>query len=106
MTYCVGMKMDDGIVMVSDSRTNAGLDNVSTYKKMFSYSVGDRCIVIVTSGNLSTSQHVYKTLQNDLNTNNPSNSLNICKNFDDIADMLDKYHGIIRKLMAYHLILI
>ena len=42
MTYCVGMKMDDGIVMVSDSRTNAGLDNVSTYKKMFTYSVGDR----------------------------------------------------------------
>ena len=86
MTYCVGMKMDDGIVMISDSRTNAGLDNVSTYKKMFSYSVGDRCIVIVTSGNLSTSQHVYKTLQNDLNSNNPTNSLNICKNFDDIAD--------------------
>ena len=35
MTYCVGMKMNDGIVMASDSRTNAGLDNVSTYKKMF-----------------------------------------------------------------------
>ena len=47
MTYCVGMKMDDGIVMVSDSRTNAGLDNVSTYKKMFTYSVGDRSIIIL-----------------------------------------------------------
>ncbi|MFL2730900.1 MAG: hypothetical protein ACJ0FN_01020 [Gammaproteobacteria bacterium] len=55
--------MKDGIVMASDSRTNAGLDNVSTYKKMFTYAVGDRCIVIVTSGNLSTSQHVFKTLK-------------------------------------------
>ena len=82
MTYCVGMKMDDGIVMVSDSRTNAGLDNVSTYKKMFTYSVGDRSIIIVTSGNLSTSQHVYKALENDVNSPNPENSLNLCKNFD------------------------
>ena len=88
MTYCVGMKMDDGIVMVSDSRTNAGLDNVSTYKKMFTYSVGDRSIIIVTSGNLSTSQHVYKTLENDINSSNPKNSLNLCKNFDEIADYI------------------
>ena len=86
MTYCVGMKMDDGIVMVSDSRTNAGLDNVSTYKKMFTYSVGDRSIIIITSGNLSTSQHVYKTLENDINSSNPKNSLNLCKNFDEIAN--------------------
>ena len=90
MTYCVGMKMNDGIVMASDSRTNAGLDNVSTYKKMFTYSVGDRSIIIVTSGNLSTSQHVFKTLKNDLNSNNPINSLNLCKNFDEIADYVGK----------------
>ena len=62
--------------MASDSRTNAGLDNVS-YKKMFTYSVGDRSIIIVTSGNLSTSQHVYKTLENDINSSNPENSLNL-----------------------------
>ena len=78
--------MGDGIVMVSDSRTNAGLDNVSTYKKMFTYSVGDRSIIIITSGNLSTSQHVYKTLENDINSSNPKNSLNLCKNFDEIAN--------------------
>ena len=85
MTYCVGMKMNDGIVMVSDSRTNAGLDNVSTYKKMFTYSVGDRSIIIVTSGNLSTSQHVFKTLESDIDSSNPLTSLNLCKNFDEIA---------------------
>ena len=81
MTYCVGMKMNDGIVMASDSRTNAGLDNVSTYKKMFTYSVGDRSIIIVTSGNLSTSQHVYKTLE--------------------LQIMLVKYHSITQKQMGY-----
>ena len=86
MTYCVGMKTNDGIVMASDSRTNAGLDNVSTYKKMFTFSVGDRSIIIVTSGNLSTSQHVFKTLENDINSDNPKNSLNLCKNFDEIAN--------------------
>ena len=52
MTYCIGIKTNEGLVVASDSRTNAGLDNYSTYKKMFSYSVGDRCIVILTSGNL------------------------------------------------------
>ena len=88
MTYCVGMKMKDGIVMASDSRTNAGLDNVSTYKKMFTYAVGDRCIVIVTSGNLSTSQHVFKTLRNDLDSKSPLASLNTCNNFDEIADYI------------------
>ena len=77
--------MNDGIVMVSDSRTNAGLDNVSTYKKMFTYSVGDRSIIIVTSGNLSTSQHVFKTLENDIDSSKSTN-LNLCKNFDEIAE--------------------
>ena len=91
MTYCVGMKMNDGIVMASDSRTNAGLDNVSTYKKMFTFSVGDRSIIIVTSGNLSTSQHVFKTLENDINSDNPKNSLNLCKILMKLQTMLVKF---------------
>ena len=88
MTYCVGMKMDEGLVFASDSRTNAGLDNYSTYKKMFSYSVGDRTIVILTSGNLSTSQYVYNTLNEHLKTKEFVTSLNTCKNFDEIADYI------------------
>ena len=53
MTYCIGIKANDGIVFASDSRTNAGLDNVNIYSKMFTYDVGDRSIIIVTSGNVS-----------------------------------------------------
>ena len=58
MTYCIGIKTKDGIVVASDSRTNAGLDNVNIYSKMFTHDVGDRTILIVTSGNLGTSQAV------------------------------------------------
>ena len=35
MTYCVGLLLNDGLVMLSDTRTNAGLDNIATYRKMF-----------------------------------------------------------------------
>ena len=48
MTYCVGIKASNGIVFASDSRTNAGLDNVNIYSKMFIHDVGDRIIIIVT----------------------------------------------------------
>ena len=57
MTYCVGLLLNDGIVCLSDTRTNAGLDNISTYRKMFTFTVpGDRAIVIMTSGSLSVTQ--------------------------------------------------
>ena len=55
---------------------------------MFSFAVGDRCIVILTSGNLSTSQHVFKTIQKDVDAKNPPISLNTCNNFDEIADYI------------------
>ena len=66
MTYCIGIKTKDGIVVASDSRTNAGLDNVNIYSKMFTHDVGDRTILIVTSGNLGTSQAVFKSIEKDL----------------------------------------
>ena len=52
MTYCLAIKVDEGMVFASDSRTNAGLDDYNSYSKMFTYSVGDRCVVLITSGNL------------------------------------------------------
>ena len=80
MTYCVGIKAQDGIVFASDSRTNAGLDNVNIYSKMFVHDVGDRSVIIVTSGNFGTSQAVYKSIENDLKGDNAIN-LNTCKDF-------------------------
>ena len=66
MTYCVGIKTKEGVVLASDSRTNAGLDNVNIYSKMLTYDVGDRTVIIVTSGNLGTSQAVFKSIENDI----------------------------------------
>ena len=51
MTYCIGINVNEGMVFASDSRTNAGLDNINVYTKMLNYAVGDRNLVIVTSGN-------------------------------------------------------
>lgn len=57
MTYCVGMKLDAGLVLLSDTRTNAGLDNISTYRKMFFFEEpGERVIAIMTAGSLSVTQ--------------------------------------------------
>ena len=57
MTYCVGLKLDAGIVMMSDTRTNAGLDNISRFRKMFTWDVpGDRVLVACCAGNLSITQ--------------------------------------------------
>ncbi|HTD06922.1 peptidase [Undibacterium sp.] len=59
MTYCVGMRLDEGLVFLSDSRTNAGVDQVGTFRKMSVFeNPGDRMIVLMTAGNLSISQSI------------------------------------------------
>ncbi len=64
MTYCVGIKLDAGLVFLSDSRTNAGLDQISTYRKMMVYEkADDRFMVMLSAGNLSISQSVREILQ-------------------------------------------
>ncbi|MEQ1808245.1 MAG: proteasome-type protease [Burkholderiaceae bacterium] len=64
MTYCIGIKLDAGLVFLSDSRTNAGLDQISTFRKMMVYeATGDRLMVMLSSGNLSISQSVREILQ-------------------------------------------
>ena len=90
MTYCIGIKAQDGLVFASDSRTNAGLDNVNIYSKMMTYDVGDRTIIIVTSGNLATSQAVFKSLEKDIKNKDSSLSLNTCKDFEQIASYIGK----------------
>ena len=64
MTYGVGIKLNAGLVFLSDSRTNAGVDNISTFRKMIVYEKpGDRFMVLLSSGNLSISQSVREILQ-------------------------------------------
>ncbi len=69
MTYCVGLLLDAGLVLLSDTRTNAGLDNISTYTKMFTFEQpGERVIVIMTAGSLSVTQTTLSRLQEAIDT--------------------------------------
>ena len=66
MTYCCAIKINEGMVFLSDSRTNAGLDAISTFRKMLIYErAGDRFMVMLSAGNLSISQSVREILQTE-----------------------------------------
>ena len=63
MTYCCGILVRDGLVVIADTRTNAGLDNVSTFRKLHVFGIpGQRIMALASSGNLSVSQSVVSTL--------------------------------------------
>jgi len=63
MTYCVGMMLKAGLVFMSDTRTNAGVDNVSTFRKMVTWDVpGERALTLMSAGNLATTQAVVSLL--------------------------------------------
>ena len=66
MTYCCAIKVNQGMVFLSDSRTNAGVDAISTYRKMLVYErPGDRFMVMLSAGNLSIAQSVREILQTE-----------------------------------------
>lgn len=74
MTYCLAVKVDGGLVFASDSRSNAGVDYVTTYSKMHTFGVaGERLFVLLTAGNLATSQAVINQLQRDIDTDQAVN---------------------------------
>ena len=89
MTYCVGIKVNEGMVFASDRRTNAGLDNFNSYSKMYVHKGIDRNIIILTSGNLATSQAVFNSITKDLEDDKNGNNLNNLFNLNEIA----KYIG-------------
>lgn len=73
MTYCVGMRLDAGLVFLSDSRTNAGVDQVGTFRKMSVFeNPGDRMMVLMTAGNLSISQSIRELVSEHLSADGRS----------------------------------
>jgi putative proteasome-type protease len=90
VTYCVGLKVGAGMVFASDSRTNAGFDQISTFRKMIVYErPGDRFMVMLSSGNLSITQSVREILQTE-NLGNGSDGTTIwnAKSMFDAARVL------------------
>jgi putative proteasome-type protease len=86
MTYCLAIELEEGLVFCSDSRTNAGPDRVSTYSKMHRFSVPyERTLVVLTAGNLATSQAVISRMQRDLEEEAEFNIFS-ARYVSDIAD--------------------
>jgi putative proteasome-type protease len=85
MTYCLGILSRFGLVMAADSRTNAGVDYISTYQKLFDFSQpGERVVVICTSGNLSATQAVLTWLRKDIK-NQEAATLHSLPNLYEVA---------------------
>lgn len=75
MTYCVGIKLNQGLVLLADTRTNAGVDNISRVKKLFTWQVpGERAIAMMTAGNLAITQAVISEINERLDAPNPNES--------------------------------
>ncbi|MFO1033861.1 MAG: proteasome-type protease [Hyphomicrobiales bacterium] len=67
MTYCVGMLLKNGLVMAADTRTNAGVDNVGKFKKLYTWAFpGDRVFVLLTAGNLAVTQAVVSNVSEQM----------------------------------------
>lgn len=96
MTYCVGLLLDSGLVMASDSRTNAGVDHVATFPKMSVFSNdGERLLVLLTSGNLAISQAVVSRLKKAIAENEEPN-------LHTVTDMFEAARLVGEALRAVH----
>ena len=91
MTYCVGFSLDSGLVFASDSRTNAGVDYVTTYSKMHLFTPApDRLFVILSAGNLATTQEVINHIQRDIDYPTGAPSLTNVKYLFEAAEYVGK----------------
>lgn len=83
MTYCVAMCLDAGLVFLSDSRTNAGVDHINSFRKMTVIErPGDRVLVLMTAGNLSISQSVVNILRERIDRGDQDNLCNVANLFE------------------------
>lgn len=96
MTYCVGLLLEAGLVMASDSRTNAGVDQIATYPKMTLFSQpGERVLVVMTAGNLAISQAVIGRLNHDI-------ADGVLPNLHSVTNMFDAARVVGDALRAIH----
>jgi putative proteasome-type protease len=90
MTYCVAISVNDGLVLCSDSRTNAGVDQVSTYSKMHCFGQpGNRQFILLSAGNLATTQSVVSQINRDIREANPGNLMSV-PTLDEAADYIGR----------------
>lgn len=99
MTYCVAMCLEEGMLFASDSRSNAGLDHVSTFSKMTVFeNAGERIIVLLNSGNLATTQSVVSRLGRLHSAGNPAGGLMGVQSMFDAASLVgEELRSVIRE---------
>lgn len=90
MTYCLAIRTESGIVFAADSRTNAGVDHISTYSKMSIFELPGRLFVLLSAGNLATTQAVVNRVQRDLEEPETTLNLGTVKHLLDAARYIGK----------------
>lgn len=100
MTYCIAMHLADGLVFISDSRTNAGIDQISTFRKLFIFNTpAERTIVLQTAGNLATSQSVVNLLR-QRSTGEGVHLLNVRSVYDATVRVAETIHEVVTRDQA------
>jgi putative proteasome-type protease len=95
MTYCIGILVDSGLVFLSDSRTNAGVDQISTFRKISLFELpGERVMVALCAGNLALSQAVIGLLREQETSGQPglSSAANMAEATQHVGDALREIH--------------
>lgn len=91
MTYCLGILVNDGLVLAADSRTNAGVDNIARFRKLFVFeNPGERMIAVMTAGNLAVTQAVITQLEEGLDGEDPANTLLTVESMSAAAQMVGR----------------
>ncbi len=89
MTYCIAMRLDAGLLFASDSRTNAGVDHIATFRKMSVFEAADeRLVVLLSAGNLATTQSVVSLLRQRIG--GETEHLLSCKSMYDVAELVGR----------------
>lgn len=79
MTYCCALRLEQGLVLISDTRTNAGVDHISVFRKLHTFGIeGERFIALQTAGNLATTQAVFRASRKFFNIASRAKSIH-CK---------------------------
>ncbi|MEM8739910.1 MAG: peptidase [Pseudomonadota bacterium] len=103
MTYCVGICLAEGLVMLSDTRTNAGLDNISRFRKMFTWSVpGERTIALMTAGNLSVTQGIVTRIDKEIARAEAGENVETVLNADSTFRAAQMVGILMREMQQHH----
>lgn len=102
MTYCFGILLKEGLVFASDSRTNAGVDQISLVRKLSVFGFDDeRTLVVLSAGNLATTQSVITLLQTGVKDDTPGNLLGVPTMFDAARTLGDTLREVVAREASF-----